>query len=308
MSDVAARTTLADLQVYLADGNLAASVDLLIDETATLAAYPRVALQAIEQVGRAVNEEVKRGAPPDETLRGLGALLALAARVDPRIAAVGAQRLARYKRALIASHTPVVPIERVIRHAALLERFRATANLDGAVAECGVAKGLSFLHLCYEQAEIDPQWRGQGFTVIDSFEGLSEPGPEDRDFGSMGEAERQRVLSMTQAGKFAFAYDVVSTRVWREFPGVEIRKGWIPQVFDGMTERRYRFVHVDVDLYAPTRAAFEYFGPRLVAGGVIVTDDYNWPGGRKAVDEACSQLGFMLQTTDTSLAYAVAPP
>ncbi len=30
--------------------------------------------------------------------------------------------------------------------------------------------------------------------------------------------------------------------------------------------------------------AFRYFYPRLVPGGVIMSDDYNWPGAKKAID------------------------
>lgn len=87
---------------------------------------------------------------------------------------------------------------------------------------------------------------------------------------------------------------------------MEIHRGWIPEVLETMPERRYRFVHVDVDLYEPTRAAFAYFVPRMQIGGVIVTDDYNWPGGRRAVDETCERFGLRLHTTETSLAYIVA--
>ena len=65
-------------------------------------------------------------------------------------------------------------------------------------------------------------------------------------------------------------------------------------------------MHADVDLYEPTRAAFAYFYPRMVLGGGIVTDDYNWPGGRRGVNETCGRFGLQLHTTDTSLAYVVA--
>ncbi|HSD42676.1 MAG TPA: TylF/MycF/NovP-related O-methyltransferase [Burkholderiales bacterium] len=49
-------------------------------------------------------------------------------------------------------------------------------------------------------------------------------------------------------------------------------------------------MHLDVDLYAPTRACLEYFLPRLVSGGVVVCDDYGssaFPGAARAWDEVC---------------------
>ena len=49
----------------------------------------------------------------------------------------------------------------------------------------------------------------------------------------------------------------------------------------------FRFVHVDADTAASTRAAVEYFAPRMVPGGVIVWDDYEWencPGVKPVID------------------------
>lgn len=50
----------------------------------------------------------------------------------------------------------------------------------------------------------------------------------------------------------------------------------------------YRFAHLDTDLYVPTLQALTYFAPRMVAGGVIVVDDYMAPkcvGVTRAVNE-----------------------
>lgn len=56
--------------------------------------------------------------------------------------------------------------------------------------------------------------------------------------------------------------------------------------------------HIDVDVYPPTRFCLEHFAPRVVAGGMMVVDDYGFktcPGAKKAVDEfAASNPGFRL--------------
>ena len=52
-------------------------------------------------------------------------------------------------------------------------------------------------------------------------------------------------------------------------------------ILETLAETRYRFVHIDVDIYEPTYACLEYFHPRMVEGGLIVIDDYgfpSWPG------------------------------
>ena len=46
------------------------------------------------------------------------------------------------------------------------------------------------------------------------------------------------------------------------------------------------FVHIDPDLYEPTKEGLILFYPLLSQGGIMLIHDYNaWPGARKAVDE-----------------------
>jgi Macrocin-O-methyltransferase (TylF) len=51
---------------------------------------------------------------------------------------------------------------------------------------------------------------------------------------------------------------------------------------------RYALLHLDCDLYAPTRAGLEFFYPKLVRGGFLIIHDYMsfyWDGVEKAIDE-----------------------
>ena len=49
---------------------------------------------------------------------------------------------------------------------------------------------------------------------------------------------------------------------------------------------RVALLHLDMDVYEPTRAALELLWDRLVKGGIVVVDDYNAVGGAtRAVDE-----------------------
>src|SRR5262245_54707709 len=209
----------------------------------------------------------------------------------------------RYARALALTGTSPVPFGRFARHQNLMRLFGLTAGVAGDVVECGCARGLSSMELCLAIGRERPAWCGEGFHVFDSFEGLSEPQAEDLDAGGMDAVEARRVGSMMHRGNMAFPLDLLRATFAPVYPEVAFHPGWIPASFDGLPERRYRFVHVDVDLYQPTLAAFEYFFPRLEAGGAIVTDDYNWPGGRKAVDQFCAANGLEAAFTNTSQAY-----
>ena len=51
---------------------------------------------------------------------------------------------------------------------------------------------------------------------------------------------------------------------------------------------RISLLHVDCDLYAPTKVGLEHLWPRVVRGGCVVLDDYGvrpWEGESRAVDE-----------------------
>ena len=84
----------------------------------------------------------------------------------------------------------------------------------------------------------------------------------------------------------------------KEFAGITYHPGWIPASFTGLPVSSYRFVHVDVDLYDPTLDTLAYFYPRLAPGGLIVSDDYSWPGARTAINEYCSEQGIKLQLSN----------
>jgi Macrocin-O-methyltransferase (TylF) len=63
-------------------------------------------------------------------------------------------------------------------------------------------------------------------------------------------------------------------------------KGRVPETLAPYEDHRWRFAHLDMDLYEPTRAALEWLWPRMVPGGIISFHDYGaLQGVRKAVDD-----------------------
>jgi O-methyltransferase len=114
--------------------------------------------------------------------------------------------------------------------------------------------------------------------VFDSFEGLSEPTAEDSAGGQK-----------TQWTKGKLAVDESVTRKnLSMFQNVHYYKGWIPDRYPDVADRRFSLIHIDVDLYQPTKDSLEFFYDRVNPGGVIISDDYgvaSCVGARKAVDE-----------------------
>lgn len=218
--------------------------------------------------------------------------------VEPEFAAI-------YAEALAATGTSPFPLRRIFRHQNLVRLFRRIrAEAAGDVAECGCARGLSFLQLCLSARREQPAFAGEGFHVFDSFEGLSAPGEKDLAFDA-SDADAAQVLRNMVPGHFAAALELVRENIHRSFPRAALHPGWIPSAFREVDGRTFGFVHLDVDLYQPTRDGLEFFYPRLARGGAIVTDDYNWPGAKAAFDEFCARAQLQLHTTATSQAYVL---
>jgi len=198
----------------------------------------------------------------------------------------------------------VPPVKAIHRPAATLflaQYFLHALTLPGRRAECGVFQGTSALMLCRAARAQDPRFDGSRMHLIDSFEGLSAPGAEDRIDG-VSESEAP---PLTRRGSFAAHLEQVR-RALADFPGVAIHKGWVPAVLAELPEAEWSFVHVDVDLYEPTLGALEYFVPRLAPGGVIVCDDYSapfFPGASRAWDRYCGEhdVPFVVLPTGQSV-------
>jgi O-methyltransferase len=142
-------------------------------------------------------------------------------------------------------------------------------GLPGDTAECGVHTGASSWFICEHFAG-----SGKVHHGFDSFEGLPEPSALDGAYWRRGDA------AATEAEARANLAD---------FEHVQLYRGWIPERFPEVADRRFCFVNIDVDLYAPTGDSIRFFYPRMVPGGVMLFDDYGSarqsPGAARAVDE-----------------------
>ncbi|HEY1068249.1 MAG TPA: TylF/MycF/NovP-related O-methyltransferase [Pirellulales bacterium] len=156
------------------------------------------------------------------------------------------------------------------RKYALRGLLQLATNVPGATAECGVFRGGSSWLICQHFAGT-----GRKHYLFDSFEGVSTPGSHDGSWWTRGN------LAMPEE---------VARKNLADFPAESLvfMKGWIPDRFPEVEDQTFSFVHIDVDLYEPTRDSIEFFYPRLSPGGVLLCDDdgsINCPGAKKAMDE-----------------------
>jgi len=139
----------------------------------------------------------------------------------------------------------------------------ATAKIEGDIAEVGVFRGGTARVIC--EAKGDRQ-----LHLFDTFEGLPEPGQTDSAF---------------QKGQYACSLESVREYL-NGFSNVHFYKGFFPATGAAVKDRRFSFLHLDVDLYDSTFQALEFFYPRMPPGAIVVSHDYvEFPGVRNAFDE-----------------------
>ena len=150
--------------------------------------------------------------------------------------------------------------------------LRMVRDVPGDTAECGAYKGASSFLICQSIAGTSKR-----HFVFDSFEGLSAPNTVDGSYWKRGDLSTTEKEIRGRLSSFDF---------------VEYMTGWIPTRFAEVVDRRFSFVHVDVDLYQPTLDSVRFFYDRLSPGGMLVCDDYGaiWcPGARQALDEFAAE-------------------
>jgi hypothetical protein len=168
-------------------------------------------------------------------------------------------------------------------------RYIARNKIPGAIVECGVWKGGSMMSIAYTLLEVgDPS---RELYLFDTFEGMTEPTVRDKSRDAI--AARQL---MSESSKD------VQDSVWCYAPLDEVKqamsgvgydmsrlhfvKGRVEDTLPAAAPDAIALLRLDTDWYESTRHELIHLFPRLVAGGVLVIDDYgHWEGARQAVDE-----------------------
>ncbi len=157
-----------------------------------------------------------------------------------------------------------------------VERLRRD-KIPGDFAEVGVYRGESagILH------RMDPDRK---FHLFDTFEG----------FPHTDLAIEQGESAAYTTHHFA---DTHERSVLKKIGGngnVIVHKGHFPETATKVADARFALVNLDADLYLPTKAALDFFYPRMVPGGVLFIHDHNhrWEGIKRAVKEFSDEQGL----------------
>ena len=173
-----------------------------------------------------------------------------------------------------------VGLGNLARTFAISDLFRESLDVPGDVAEFGTWRGATLMLLTKMLRIFSPN----GPKVVhcfDTFEGLQAFTPED------GKAT-------TDTGLYRGDLDTIRaiTELYDLGDDVEFHQGLIedtlPALLEARPELMFSFVYCDTDLYQSTATVLEHITARLMPGGLIVFDEWNYanyPGEGIAVNE-----------------------
>jgi len=159
-------------------------------------------------------------------------------------------------------------------------------NLVGDFVECGVAKGfLSRAIVNY----VDFNSLKKKFYLLDTYSGLVEEQI----------TEEEKRLG-TKGGGYEESYEEVK-RTFADFD-VEVIRGQVPDTLNQVKADKVCYLSIDMNCVAPEIAAAEFFWEKITSGGIILLDDYGWPGHieqKRGFDHFAEQRGVQVLSLPT---------
>jgi len=136
-----------------------------------------------------------------------------------------------------------------------------TSALDGDILEVGTWRGGTGALLGYRAEKLGLKLE---VFLCDTFEGVVKTGEADDSY-SGGEHDDTSV-------------PVVEDVIRRlDVSCIRILQGIFPEdTGDRVADRRFRFCHIDVDVYQSGKDVLEWVWPRLAVGGLVVFDDFGF--------------------------------
>lgn len=219
----------------------------------------------------------------------------------------------------LESFTKYVTRESITKFLTRNEVFLKQLHVNGSIMELGVARGTSFMTWAHLSAIYEPTNYLREIIGFDTFEGFpaASIGDKDKKTETLSEHVKKGGFAVEQGMKEDLErsigiYDL--TRYLGHLPKCRLVKGDIMDTLPRFVEEHPHLVvsllHLDVDLYAPTKLALELLAPRMPKGAVIFFDELNmrqFPGETLAAMEVLGLNNLKLTRFPyaTCMSYAV---
>jgi len=169
-------------------------------------------------------------------------------------------------------------ISNLINH---YEFYKKIISLPGDVVECGVFKGISLTRFLTFR-EILENYNSRKIYGFDVFGKFPKPkNQSDKSFLKKWEKSAGDGIDVKELN------DILLDKKFSNFELVkgEVKKT-IPNLIKQKPSLKISLLHLDMDIYEPTKFVLNKLFPYIVKGGIILIDDYNTVfGATKATDE-----------------------
>ncbi len=211
--------------------------------------------------------------------------------------------------------TKYVSRQSLTKFVARCRLFEMQLQTNGSIVEVGVHRGASLMTWAHLSSILQPVNYLRKVIGFDTFEGFPSVGPQDGkgvsehlrrggfDAGEDAAGDLRRAIAL---------YD--ANRLMNHIPKVELVRGdvtvTLPEYLGRNPHLIVSLLHLDADLYSPTKAALDLLLPRMPKGAVVAFDELNmdlFPGETVAALDAVgiSRLRLRRFPFATSLSYAV---
>ena len=175
-------------------------------------------------------------------------------------------------------------IGKILNH---LEVYKKILNLPGDILEFGVYKGTSLVRLLSfrELLENGSSRKVVGFGAFGKF-------PDDLDLDS----DREFANKFDNIGGYGISRSELEAHLGaKRMANFQLIEGDLRVTIGGYLEKnpslKIALLHIDVDIYEPTKVILEQLWDRIVPGGILMLDDYALiEGETRAVDEFFSGM------------------
>lgn len=174
------------------------------------------------------------------------------------------------------------------------------AKLEGDFVECGVNRG--FLSSAIMKS-LDWNVRGKQFWLLDTFAGIDSRFVTD-------EERAAGILERNEGEFYVGGVDLVREN-FSEWERVRIVVGAVPESLVEVDCDQVAYLHLDMNCAPPEVAAFEFFWPKMVTGGIVLLDDYAYRGyesQKRAMDEVVGRAGVKILSLPTGQGLIVKTP
>lgn len=172
--------------------------------------------------------------------------------------------------------------ERISKLLYQYELYKKIIDVPGDIIECGVYKGVSLIRLLTFRDVLENYnaRKVYGFDVFGKF-------PTTH----LRSSDKKFVKLFEQAGGHGIHIQELDNLLKeKNFNNYELVKGKVEKTLPIYCKKnsgnKIALLHIDLDVYQPTKFVLNYLYKKISKGGMILIDDYNQvDGANKAVDE-----------------------